>query len=130
MELSEKILAGLAMFVLMASPVVLLVFLRRWLRRWWLALLLTLLILVPVAFFSVGGVAWRLTYERVLVEGVESIPEAFEGSVDRYLGFTFAVSGAYGVVFATTGLALSIPILLVWRTIHRNSFNRLTRSLT
>lgn len=128
MEQTEKILAGLAMFVVMASPVVLLVFLRRRLRRWWRALLLTLLILVPVAFFTVGGVAWLITRERVAVKGVESIPGAFEGSVDGYLSFTFGVCGAYGVIFAATGLAVSIPILLIWRTIHRSSFNRLTRS--
>ena len=128
MEQTEKILAGLAMFVVMASPVVLLVFLRRRLRRWWRALLLTLLILVPVAFFTVGGGAWLLTRERVAVKGVDSIPNMFEGSVEDYLRFTFVICGGYGVMFAATGLALSIPILIVWSAVHRNSFNRLTRS--
>lgn len=130
MEHPEELLAWAGVFVVMTGPAVLLLLLRRWLRRWWAALLVTVLVTPLIVFYSVGWVAWRLTYERVVVQGDTLVPDETGKTVPEYLMFTFAVCGAYGVLFAGFGFVLSVPLLIGWRVAHRRSFDRVTRRST
>ncbi len=127
MDRLENTLAGIGIGLVMIGPAVLLLLLRRWSRQWWVAIIGTAVATPPTAFLTVGGVAWALTYWRVGVGGDTAVPDEIGMSVQQYLGFTFAVCGGYGVLFACTGLGLSSPVIVLWRLAHSNSFSRFTR---
>src|SRR4051812_25193164 len=101
----ENTLAGVFFVLMMLTPAVSLLLLRRWFQRWWVSLACVVFGLPPVMFFLVGGVAYALTYHRVVVVGDTSVPDNNGYTVPQYLGFTFAICGAYGVLFAATGFA-------------------------
>ena len=124
----ENTLGAVCFILIMLSPAVSLLLLRRWFRRWWVALVGVVFVLPPVTFFVVGGVAWALTYHRVVVVGDTSVPDRNGQAVPQYLFFIFAFCGAYGVLFAATGFALSVPALVAWRLAHPRSFKGLTRT--
>jgi hypothetical protein len=86
-------LVSIGDILVMAGPAVLFLLLRRWSRRRWVAIVVTLVATPPITFFAVGGVAWVLTYWRVIVEGDTSVPNEIGKSVPEYLGFTFVLCG-------------------------------------
>ena len=123
----DPLLLYVAVALDMAGPAVLLLLLRRWTRRWWAAVA-GVVVAVPLAAFCLtGGVAWAATYLRVVVRGDTSVPDEIGLTVPQYLGRTFGVCGAYGVMFAGSGFGLSLPLLVLWRLAHPASFRRLAR---
>jgi hypothetical protein len=112
----------------LVGPTVLLLLLWRWTRRWWIAFAGTLVLVPLVAYFLTGGLAWLSTYLRVVVRGDTSVPDSIGETVTDYLIVTFDVCGAYGVMLASTGFVLSLPLVGLWRLVHPGSFKHFTRS--
>jgi hypothetical protein len=128
MAWSDRLVLGVLMAINMAGPVVLLLLLRRRTRHWGTAFARTAVVAPIAAFLLTGGVAWLVTYLRVVVRGDTSIPVRIGVSVPQYLWSTFGMCGIYGVIFAGTGFGMSLPLVGAWRLAHPASFGRLVRA--
>jgi hypothetical protein len=129
MTRGEELFFVIAIVLDMIGPIALLLLLRRWTRRWWIASVGTLIIAPFAAFEFIGGLAWVLTYFRVVIDGDTSIPDGRGQTVPDYLSMTFVISGGYGVLFAGTGFLITLPLISLWAAIHRKSFNRAIRNV-
>jgi hypothetical protein len=105
-----------------------LISLCQWTRRWWIAFAGTIVLSPFAADFLTGGLAWLSTYLRVVVRGNTSVPDSIGQTATDDLIVTFDVCGAYGVMIASTGFVLSLPLVGLWRLVHPGSFKRFTHS--
>jgi hypothetical protein len=112
--------------LVMLGPAILLVWLRGRTRQWWIAIPVTLLMAPVVAFLLTGGIAYLMTYIRVVIQGDTSVPDEYGWTVPQYLGMTFGKCGIYGVLFAGLGAMFWVPALVLWRIIHSRSFRFVT----
>jgi hypothetical protein len=120
------VLVGIVLSVDFLAPALLLVCFRRRMGEWSKAFLATLFITPFAEFFVTGGIAWITTYFQIVVAGNTWIADGDRMSVSSYLGFTFFLAGSYAVIFAGIGFAMSLPLLGLWRIVHRRSFNWVT----
>jgi hypothetical protein len=100
------------------GPAVVLLLVKRRTGRWRPAAVACLLTATVGAFLLTGTVCWVTTVVRASVTN-EWRTEA--------LMTAFPVPAIYGVLFATTGLLFTLPLVGLWRLVHAPSFRRITR---
>ena len=88
------------------APAIFLLLLRRWTKSWWMAFA-GMLIGATLAAFLLTGSEMYLVWPSP---------------------FLFFLGGIYGLVAVGQGLAVLLPLLLLWRLVHRRSFNVSFRS--
>lgn len=105
------------------GPLIVLIYSRRQSGSWRRAIRNTMLAATVFAFLLTGIVGALSTFV-----GNSLWPRSVY-SVESEPVFVFLIVGMYGVGFAGMGLLYGVPLIGLWRLLHRRSFDMVTRQV-